>query len=815
MQGIQKRHFYRIAKFRVFVLFILWVSSVLPFSLGAQSKVSISGYVKDANSGEGLIGASVGIPKLGIGVTTNIYGYYSLTAPQGTHTVVYSYVGFDDKSVEINLSNSINRDMSLKEKVIKGKEVIVSAKRSDENVKSTEMSKVEITKDMLQEIPVLFGETDIIKTIQLLPGIQSTGDGNAGFYVRGGGPDQNLVLLDEAVVYNASHLFGFFSVFSADAIKNVTITKGGIPAQYGGRLSSLLNVTLKEGNNQHFAAEGGIGIISSRLLLEGPIIKDKSSFMVSGRRTYADALVQPFLNEQYKGNRYYFYDLNTKVNYTFSPKNRLFLSGYFGRDVFSFKDNTSTAVSPPQFSSDWGNTTLTLRWNHLFSDKLFSNTSFIYNDFNFTFGAGFNGFSFQLNSAIRDFNLKTDFEYFLDAKTKVKFGASGIHHKFTPSAAQVNFGDDELSIDAPDRFALEYAGYALMERDFGSRLNMNLGLRYSAFNAIGPYKDPEYDQVTDKPTGDTTVYDAWENIQWYQALEPRFAARYLLNTSTSFKASFTKTNQYLHLASVSGGTLPTDLWLPSSKYIKPQMALQAAAGIFKNFKDNTYETSVEVFYKPMQNQIDFAPGTDLFFADNIDRSVLSGTGLAYGAEFFLKRSKGRLTGWVGYTLSKTTRSILALSDNPYFPKYDRRHDVSILATYKIRENLTASVVWVYATGIAYTPSAGRFFGNLGFELAGPGDFDPEVLLDVITIYPDEFNTYRLRAYNRMDISVNYKPTPKKERRWRGTWNLSVFNVYNRKNPYFVYDDTSITDGTNERKMVYFPIIPSITYNFKF
>ncbi|MCB0738314.1 MAG: TonB-dependent receptor [Bacteroidetes bacterium] len=798
------------------LLCLIGILASISSSVFAQKKLTISGYVKDAQSGEALIGATVGIPAEGAGATTNVYGFYSLSIDPGKYQVVYSYVGFESRTITIELGNeSMKKDIELSVQAVEADAVIIQAERADKNVKSTEMSKVELSKEMLQEIPVLFGETDVIKTIQLLPGIQSTGDGNSGFYVRGGGPDQNLILLDEAVVYNASHLFGFFSVFSADAIKNVTITKGGIPAEYGGRLSSVLNVTLKEGNNKYFDAEGGVGIISSRLLFEGPIIKNKSSFMVAGRRTYADALVQPFLNDDIKGNRYYFYDLNTKLNYTFSPKDRLLVSGYFGRDVFKFEDQGSASENPPQFNSDWGNTTLTARWNHLFSDKLFANTVFIYNDFNFTFGAGFNDFNFEVRSAIKDLTLKMDYQYFAGPETDVKFGVSAIHHTFNPSAVDVNFGQDEINVKAPDRLALEYATYAQIEHDLGSRLNINAGLRFSAFNAIGPYRDPVYDQVTDQPTGDTAIYDNWESIQWYQGLEPRFAARYLINTTTSLKGSFTKTNQYLHLASVSGGTLPTDLWLPSSKYIKPQVAWQGAVGLFKNFTDNTYETSIEMFYKPMQNQIDFAPGTNLFFADNIDRSVLAGDGLAYGAEFFVKKAKGKFTGWIGYTWSKTTRTILELSPNPYFPRYDRRHDVSVLASYRFNKAWSTSAVFVYATGIAYTPSMGRFFGYLGIDFDGPADLNPQVLLDVITIYPDDFNNYRLRPYNRVDFSVNYKPQPKIERAWSGSWNFSVFNAFNRKNPYFVYDDTNIEEGINERKMIYFPVIPSITYNFKF
>lgn len=782
-------------------------------NVSAQKKVSISGYVKDALSGEDLIGASIYVKEKEVGVATNAYGFYSISVPAGKYTMVVSYIGYESITDIIDLSEDLRKSYTISEIGIKTEEVVITAKRSDDNVKSNEMSKIEITAEQLQEIPVLFGETDIIKTIQLLPGIQSTGDGNSGFYVRGGGPDQNLILLDEAVVYNASHLFGFFSVFNADAIKTVSILKGGMPANYGGRLSSVLNVTLNDGNSNDFHGKGGVGLISSRLYLEGPLKKNKSSFMVAGRRTYADVLAQPFLNERTRGNRYYFYDLNAKVNYTLSDKDRVYLSGYFGRDVFSFKDNTSRSTSPPEFKSDWGNSTVTLRWNHLFSDKLFSNTSLIYNDYQFSFGGGFNTLDFKFSSSIRDYGFKTDFDYYLSPKSKIRFGANAVHHTFNPGAASIAFSDQEIELKNPDRLAIEMGSYALWEVDVNDLLNINLGLRYSAFNAIGPFKEGVSDSVTGAPSGDTLRWDSWESIQWYDALEPRLAFRYITGPSSSVKGSLTKNVQYIHLASISGGTLPTDLWLPSSKYIKPQLSYQAAIGYFKNLKENTYETSAEAFYKPMENQIDFAPGANLFLAEEIDQSVLNGTGLAYGLELFLKKSKGRLTGWIGYTWSKTTRTISPLNnDQPYFPRYDRRHDVSILATYRFSEKLKASAVWVFATGIAYTPAVGRFFGNVGVL---PDGQSAGALFDVISIYPDEFNGERLVPYHRGDFSLIYTPKSKKKRAWSGDWNLSVFNLYNRKNPYFVYDDTNVAAGINERKMIYFPIIPSITYNFKF
>lgn len=789
-------------------LIVFLFSFCIQFAFG--QKVSISGYVKDASTGESLISANVFVEELSSGVATNVYGFYSISVPPGNYTIRYTYVGFEDSLVKVDLRDDRRIDMKLNLASIESEEVVVTAEREDKNVRDNEMSKIEIKTERLKEIPVLFGETDIIKTIQLLPGIQSTGDGNSGFYVRGGGPDQNLILVDGATVYNASHLLGFFSVFNADAVKNVSILKGGMPPEFGGRLSSVLDVSLNEGNNQSFRGAGGVGLISSRLMLEGPIKKDESSFMVAARRTYADVLVQPFLNEDVKGNRYYFYDLNAKMNYTLSENDRIYISGYFGRDVFRFKDNGSQANNPPEFFSDWGNSTLTFRWNHLFSNKLFANTSLIYSDYRFSFGGQFNALEFTTSSAIRDYNFKSDIDYYISSKTKAKFGFNLIHHRFTPSVVDAKLADLEFQVKANDRLALEYGTYAQVRHDFSKKLNVMLGLRYSGFNAMGPFEDPIYDETTGAPTGDTSIYGAWETIKFYNSLEPRLSLRYLTGFYSSIKASLTKNTQYLHLASISGGSLPTDLWLPSSAYIPPQNAWQVAAGYFRNFFDNKYESSVEVFYKPLENQIDFKPGTNLFFASEIDRNVLVGSGLAYGAEFFLKKTTGRLTGWIGYTLSKTTRTIPPINNgNPYFPRYDRRHDVSILATYAFSKKIKASVVWVYATGIAYTPGIGRFFGNVGID----DQFRP--LFDVITVYPEDFNSSRLSAYHRLDLSLIYTPKGNNESKVKGSWNLSVFNAYNRRNPYFVYYETDFSEGVNEARMVYFPIIPSLSYNFKF
>ncbi|MFI5173078.1 MAG: carboxypeptidase-like regulatory domain-containing protein, partial [Chitinophagales bacterium] len=680
------------------VLLLMVISPVILFS---QAKYTVSGYVKDASTGEDLIGASVYIQNdYSKGTNTNVYGFFSITIPAGVYDVAISYIGYESRVEHINL----NTDVRLNVLLAPGQELEtleIKAEREDNNIQSTDMGKIELDIEQIKTIPVLFGEVDILKTIQLLPGVGGAGEGNTGFYVRGGGPDQNLILLDEAVVYNTGHLFGFFSVFNSDAIKNVTLIKGGMPSQYGGRLSSVVDVQMKEGNNQEYQLEGGIGLIASRLTLQGPIVKDKSSFIVSARRTYIDALLSPILKGgDFEGNGYFFYDLNTKINYKFDDKNRLFASGYFGQDIFKYKapDNTLNVTVP------WGNATGTLRWNHLFSNKLFMNVSAIYNSFDFSVESAFQDFNFNLFSGIKDWNGKIDFDYYPGDNHNIKYGANYVYHTFIPYSAQGNFDEVSFSTDTLSRkYAHELGIYIQDEFDITPLLKINIGFRGSYFQQIGPYNDIIFDP-DDQTVVDTVYYEPGKPIADYFGFEPRFNARFIVNEYSSIKAGITFNNQYIHLVSSSTSTLPTDLWIPSSKKVKPQIGIQYSLGYFRNFKDNSYETSVEVYYKDLQNQIEFADGYVPELGIDIEENFVFGRGRSYGAELFIKKSKGKFNGWVGYTLSKTERQFddLQTGDNWFPTKYDRVHDLEIVAIYNLNERWDFSSTFVYATGQATT-----------------------------------------------------------------------------------------------------------------
>ena len=566
----------------------------MQFALIAHN-YTLSGYVKDQTNGETLIGATVFLSSdQGTGTATNAYGFYSLSLPKGTYKVTYAYLGFKPQSFEINLDEDVELDVELNDGVFMD-EVIVSAEKEDEkkNFESTQMGTLELPVEEIKKLPALMGEVDVLKSIQLLPGVMSSGEGNAGFYVRGGGPDQNLVLLDEALVYNSGHLLGFFSVFNADAIKNTTLIKGGMPANYGGRLSSVVDVQMKEGNNKFLEAEGGIGLISSRFTVQGPILKDKISFIASARRTYVGDLIQPFLEGgNFEGTNYFFYDLNTKINYKVNKNNRLFLSGYFGRDVLNFSQPARDFV----FDLPYGNSTLTARWNHLFSNKLFMNVTGIYNDYQFEFDGGQDQFSFKLFSGVRDYGAKVDFDYFPNPDHLIKVGINSTYHELVPNTASATSGDVDFETDQNPKYAIENAIYAKDEWKINSRLSIDYGVRFSTFTQIGPYTS----------NIDGTVYDRWDPVITYTGFEPRFSGKYSFGKSQSVKLGVTRTNQYIHLVSNSSSTLPTDVWSPSTERVKPQIGLQYAIGYFKNFRDNMYETSIELYYKDLQNQLDYS-----------------------------------------------------------------------------------------------------------------------------------------------------------------------------------------------------------------
>lgn len=765
----------------------------------SQTKFAINGYVRDSASGESIIGATIAVSGLTKTITTNQYGYYSITLDSGAHLLMASHVSYFAKQLSLSLQASQQLDFLLTSKSAAMNEVVVYSRQKDANVKNAQMGKIDLSISQIKSVPAFMGEVDILKTIQLLPGVRNAGEGNAGFYVRGGGPDQNLILLDDAIVYNTGHLFGFFSIFNSDAIKNVSLIKGGMPAQYGGRISSVLDISMKDGNSQVFTGEGGIGAISSRLSLQGPILKNKSSFIISGRRTYIDALLKPFVSKKSNayGSGYFFYDLNAKANFQLSEKDRLFLSGYFGRDVFAYKN------AQRSFRADipWGNSTATLRWNHIFNRRLFANTTLVYNDYNFTFGAAQNNFELALASGIKDGGAKIDFDYYPAARHKVRFGGQSTLHKFIPNV--VSGRQDSVVFNPSNedvKYALENGLYIQDDWDITSKLKVNVGLRWSSFSQKGPYTRYIRDQNENKL--DSIYYSSFQTIKNYSGFEPRFTIRYTLDESTSLKAAITRNLQFTHLVSNSGTTLPTDLWVPSTFMVKPQTCWQYSAGIFKNFNNNQFETSLEVYYKDMRNQIEYKEGYTPALKDP-EVDFVFGRGWSYGSELFINKVRGRLTGWIGYTLSWTWRKFDQLNGGEKFPaKYDRRHDLSIVGNYELSPKWKLGSVFVYGTGNA-TSLPVRFYFVEG----------------VLTQEYSKINQYRLAPYHRLDISATYTPRPFNKKRFQSSWVFGIYNVYSRLNPYFVYfdQDGSIINGDlkiEARQVSLFPILPSVTWNFK-
>ncbi len=779
------------------IIILLFFTS---FSLFAQ-KYTISGYIRDANSGEDLIGANLFVKEILKGAITNKYGFYSLTLPAKKYSLRVSYIGYQNDTIEIALDKNITLNIDLQVTAITTKEVIVYGEGLDKNVRAAEMGTVNLAVKQVKLIPALLGEVDLMKTLQLLPGVQSASEGSSGFYVRGGGPDQNLILLDEAPVYNASHLFGFFSVFNADAVKDINLIKGGMPANYGGRLSSVLDITMKEGNMKRLEADGGIGIISSRLTLQGPIIKDTCSFLVSARRTYFDVLAKPFIPEdsEFNGSGYYFFDLNAKVSYRFSDKDRLFFSSYYGKDVFTYVDSKSGfALNIP-----WGNTTGTLRWNHVFNNKLFMNITAIYTKYYFEFDATQDNFDFKLYSGIEDLMLKASFTYIMNPKNTLKYGADYINHTFTPSSVSARIGETHIDADKiHDLYAHDAAFYVNDEFDLGSRWRFNVGLRATLFQHIGPFD--RFVKNENNFTTDTISYADGEEVKMYFNIEPRFTARFEITPVNSLKFAYTQNYQYIHLAAISSASMPTDLWIPSTDLVEPQYGVQYATGYFHNFMDNMFEASVELYYKELDNLIEYADGAAPSdnMNDNADNNFTFGSGVSYGAEFFIRKNSGSLTGWVGYTWAKTERDFEGLnSGNTFYAKYDRRHDLSLILSYQLNDRWTFSSVFVYSTGNAITLPVARYWleGRIYSEYS-------------------ERNAMRMAAYHRVDISATYKR--KRKGRYQSSWNFSIYNVYNRYNPFFIFYETTgqLEAGslqTKAKQVSLFPIIPSITWNFSF
>lgn len=785
-----------------FLLFSLLSGTVFSQNIAADKtgRFSLNGYVKDSLSGETIIGATITVNGQPKGVASNQFGFYSITLDEGNYTITASHISYVAKPFTVQLSSSQSYNFDLVPKSSANTEVVVYSKRRDANVKNAQMGKIDLSMNQIRNVPAFLGEVDPLKVIQLLPGVRNAGEGNAGFYVRGGGPDQNLILLDDAVVYNTGHLFGFFSIFNGDAIKNVSLIKGGMPAQYGGRLSSVLDVTMKDGNINKFQTEGGIGLIASRFSIQGPIKKDKASFILSARRTYIDALAKPFIKKSsdFYGSGYYFYDLNAKINYRFSEKDRIFISGYFGRDVFDFVN----AKRSFKTNIPWGNRTATVRWNHVFNRRLFANTTLLYNDYKFKFAAQQESLEIGLSSGIRDYSLKTDFDYYPLPNHKLKFGGLLTYHKFIPNVAS---GRQDSVIFTPnnetEKYAAEAALYIQDDWEIGEQWKINYGVRWSSFTQIGPYKKFTRDINGNKL--DSTVYKSFAPVKTYGGFEPRVTVRYAINDETSIKASVTRNLQYIHLVSNSGTTLPTDLWVPSTYIVKPQISWLYAAGLFKNFNDNTWETSLEVYYKDMQNQVEYQEGYTPSLKDPEEEFVF-GKGWSYGSEFLLNKVKGRFTGWIGYTLSWTWRKFPQLNDGEKYPaKFDRRHDLSVVGNYELNKKWRLGAVFVYGTGNAITLPE-RFY----------------IINGVLTQEYSKLNQYRMKAYHRMDLSATYTPTPKKQRKLQSYWVFSIYNLYSRLNPYFIYFDQAGSPVTGDlkveaRQVSLFPILPAVTWNFKF
>ena len=769
------------------IVFLLLLSSVAFLSThraNAQVKCTISGYVKDAKTGEALIGAIVTVNELlHTGTATNAYGYYSLTIPGGTYTVTARMMGYESLSSLVTLRQNEKHNFDLLERSIELKEVLITAERQDENIKNLQMGIEKLDVKQIQSVPVLLGEKDVLKTLQLLPGIKSSGEGNGGFYVRGGGADQNLILLDEATVYNASHLLGFFSVFNSDAIKDVVVFKGTMPAEYGGRLSSVLDIRMKEGNEKQFGVNGGIGLLSSRLTVEGPIAADRASFSVSGRRTYADLFLKLSSDSSINHSRLYFYDLNAKANYQIGENDRVYLSCYFGSDIVGLGNTVGF---------DWGNATGTLRWNHLFSEKLFSNTSLIYSKYDYSIDLNFAGNTISVYSKIQDCGLKEDWHFYIDAENGLKFGLNSIYHSIVPGTVTAKNDVHTSKLQLTNKYSWENALYVSHEYKPSPIMNIEYGVRLPSFSVLGPGVFYTYNELGE--TLDSLSYSSGTFIKTYWNVEPRIAVNYSLNAETSIKASYVRSTQHLHLLSNSTTSSPIDMWIPSSNNVQPGIANQFSVGYFRNFDDNEYEFATETYYKDLRHQIDYKNGAQLTFNENVESELLYGRGRAYGIEFFLKKRLGRLNGWIGYTLSRVEMKFDEINNGNWYPaRQDRTHDVSLVGIYQLTDKWTLSATWVYNTGNAVTFPSGKY-----------------KIADQVLNYYTERNGYRMPAYHRLDLGATWQGE-------KSSWTFSLFNAYGRDNAYSISfrEDPNDPTKTQAVQLSLFKFVPSITYNFKF
>ena len=771
---------------RLVMILMLLLTSIT--SVFADDNITISGYVKSAETGEGLIGSTIYVEELKTGTATNAYGFYSLTLPKGNYTVRYSYIGYENVSVPSELITDNTKDIELQPASAEMDEIVIRSEAEDKNIRKAQMGVTKLSPKETKMIPVILGEQDILKTIQLLPGVSSGIEGTSGFYVRGGAADQNLIILDEAPVYSASHLMGFFSVFNSDAIKDLELYKGNAPANYGGRLSSILDIQMNDGNSKKFTTSGGLGLLSSRLTLESPIVKDKGSVIISGRRSYADMFMVFSKDRTQQKTDLYFYDLNAKANYKINDNNRIYLSGYLGRDVFNIDE---------LFALKWGNKTGTFRWNHVFNNKLFLNSSLIYSNYDYGFGYNFSNNMIYIKSGIQDLNWKEDFQYYINGSNTLKFGFNAIYHTYSPG--KINAENDELfnSVFMGEKQAWEAAAYISHEFNISDHFNVTYGLRYSGFMAVGP--DTVYTYNTDDEITNTEAFSRGDVIKKYGTFEPRATFNFILNKQNSIKFSYARNAQYVHLLSNSSASLPTDVWVPSSKNVKSQVSDQLAAGYFRNFKNNMFETSVEVYYKNLKNQIDYQNGAEILLNKNVESQLVFGKGRAYGMELYIKKRTGKLTGWIGYTLSRTEKSMDEIDNGNWFPaKQDRTHDISVVGMYQLNEKWNLSANWVFNTGNAVTFPSGKYTID-GFT---------------VPVYTKR-NGYRMPDYHRLDLGATY--TPKKKRRFESSWSFSIYNAYGRRNAFSItfQENENNPTQTEAVRLALFQMIPSVTYNFKF
>jgi hypothetical protein len=775
------------------------------FTFHAQEKYTLSGSISDEKTGETLIGVNVIINELKTGTVTNEYGFYSITLPKGTYSVTISYLGFGDLNETVNLEQNIRKNFTIKESNVELNEVVVTENPYKINIKKPEMSANKLSITTIKQMPVLLGEVDVIKSLLFLPGVTNAGEGQSGFNVRGGAVDQNLVLLDEATLYNTSHVFGLFSVFNADVIKDLKLYKGGIPAKFGGRVSSVLDIYQKDGNSNNFRMNGGIGLISSRILAEGPIVKDKASFLVAGRGSYAHLFLKLTDND----NSAYFYDLNTKINYKFNENNSLFLSGYFGRDIFRLSDS---------FTNTYGNATVNLRWNHLFSDKLFSNLSLIYSDYYYGLTLDFIGFNWD--SGIKNYNLKYDFKHYISDKITLNYGTNLTKYDLNPGTIEPIDENSSINFKQLDKkYALETAFYGDVEQQLSKKIAISYGFRYSIFNRLGSstvniYENNQpvlYDEelkIYEKATPiDTQYFGRNKSIAEYSNFEPRFTIAYELNDNQSIKASYNRMAQYLQLISNTQSPTPLDVWTPSDNYIKPQIADQIAIGYFQNFKNGDYTLELESYYKKVKNRMDYIDGADLIANEAIEQVILNGRMRSYGLEILFRKNSGNLNGWIAYTLSRseqqtpgrTPTEIGINNGNWYRSAYDKTHNLAITGSYKLNEKWTFGANFTLQTGQPVTFPTGKY-----------------VFQGVTVPSYNSRNEDRLPAYHRMDISATLTPKHKEKHKYKREWVFGIYNVYSRYNAASINFRQNSETGNNEAvRLSIFGIVPSVSYNFKF